>query len=248
MGEEGDSLGGNESAMTTSNEPIRKTILALKGSALEIFRIGLFALLMGCVTGPVVEPIIPPLAVSSKIPLRVALVIPESTHAFSKTDHFGVCGGGGVGDFTAYGAVLEQSAKDIFSSLYEDVTLVRESIQGLQSDAILEMTMTKFSYKWPCPASAGVWLMPEGTFRAIDRRGIEVWRSQTTSRKLEIANEWHNTEEKQTQRISSAIANLVTKWAEEISRVPISQYAQTSPPRPGSSEVTPTTITPPPIY
>jgi hypothetical protein len=228
--------------------PIKQVNRAATTAAFAGLSILSLFLLAGCVGGPVVEPAIPPLVVSSKIPLRVALVVPESTRTFSKTNHIGPCGSGGVRDFAAYGAVLEQSVRDIFSSLFEEVTVVRETIQGFGSDATLEVTMSKFSYKWPCPLSPGVWLMPEGTFRAIDRRGIEVWRSQTTSRELEIANEWHNTEEKQTSRISSAIANLVTKWAQEISRVPISQYAQTSPPRPGSSEVTPTTITPPPIY
>jgi hypothetical protein len=241
---------------------IRDATLEFKAPAWAIVSMGLFAVLMGCVVVvPAESPDPPPLVVAAKIPLKVALVIPESTRAFSHTtDLPGPCIGGAI-HFTAYGVVLEQSAKDIFSSLFEEVTVVRESLQAVQAEAILEVTMTKFGSKFACRISPYFTLMPEGTFRAIDRRGTEVWRSQTISnpftREVQFTFRGPNSgglswEEKERQDVSSSIANLVTTWAQEISKVPIAQYAQGflpgQSPRPESPAITPTTIVPPPIY
>jgi hypothetical protein len=153
-----------------------------------------------------------------KSPLRVALYIPESTRNYTEGTRLkDGCGFAARGLApNRYGEIFAEAVQGTLSQVFKEVMPVKRPVaEG--NDLIIQAEFTEFAYKIGCrPDPVGYFIL-NGTFRALDTNGAEIWRSNLTSRKVESPIELRYRYEKV---IPSTMATLVGDWTKELLAVP----------------------------
>jgi hypothetical protein len=142
--------------------------------------------------------------------------------------------------------VFVKTTEELFSKLYERVDLLRDRPSGGDQEAVFEAELTGLGVAPACPMQPNATYKAEGTLRAVDRHGAELWRSRITAHTLPtkgITSEVASTRE----AIFGVIKILAVDWIQEIQSVPTERYARAS----GREKAVPLPSSqpmPPPIY
>jgi hypothetical protein len=82
--------------------------------------------------------------------------------------------------------------------------------------------------KLGCLANPEAYALAEGTFRALDANGKEVWRSTLTSKRNDtgIIQSIGGVDQKIGTDLSTAVGLLVSEWVQELQRYPTKQWAR----------------------
>ncbi|MBM4270595.1 MAG: hypothetical protein FJ139_00310, partial [Deltaproteobacteria bacterium] len=184
--------------------------------------------LAGC--GPInlnLRPDVPNLHIYDRMPVRVALLVPESTRNFSMgiKEESGCLGQQDIAPMKSYGEVFEETVNGVFSQIFKETVLVRQPrVQGY--DFTVEATMDYFSYRLGCLISPPIFSYTvKGGMRVLDSGGREIWRSKTTSKKVDInvmpmAFSPAGIYEQMAKDISAVIASLAGGWGYELKTSP----------------------------
>lgn len=190
----------------------------------------LIGALSGCLTiTPELKPHYPPMVVGSKIPLKVALMTAlASRNVTTITELPSPCLGSTTHQPVSYASFFEQTAKNLLSRVYEQVDVVQSAPAGSNYNAILEVSLEKITDRTGCGASPGSYITIDGTLRALDVSGKEVWKSELRTNKTDKStvvwngtrNEWYG------QIVATAMSALVLSWIDELGKFPSKQWAQ----------------------
>ncbi len=188
-------------------------------------------LLTGCVTiRPDLKPTTPPMFVAKKAPLKVAVIVPPSSRSVTTLTRIPTACMDSSAKFEAaqYGTVFEQTVMDVLSRMYEQVEPMQAIPPESDHNAILEVSLTKVGMKLGCMANPESYTLAEGTFRALDANGKEVWRSTLTSKRNDVGliQSIGGIDQKIGTDLSTAIGLLVSEWVQELQRYPTKQWAR----------------------
>lgn len=189
-----------------------------------IFIIG--AVFCGCAPSVRLETKLPDTTFLDKSPLRVALYIPEATRNYTEgtrlEDRCGFAARGLAPN--RYGEIFAETVQGSLSQVFKEVTPAKRPVEE-GYDLIIQAEFTELAYKIGCrPDPVGYFIL-KGTFRALDAKGAEVWRSNLTSSKVESPIELRYRYEKV---IPSAIASLVGSWTQGLLAAPQIQKLSSS--------------------
>jgi hypothetical protein len=193
---------------------VSKTIQAV----LSLF---LFFLPVGCATNfmvPVVD--VPPLtpSIAQKIPLKVAVVIPEEVEAatFAGPPDLAISDGIGRGVSASFplGKMLQNEAPDVFSSVFTAVVLARGSPYPQDIDAVILPSIDHFQY-WYTMADSSLleanWLSHARAslqVRVLDKSGTLLFEKTVSSDSLAQTEGkiYHRNERQEIQEVTGRAA------------------------------------------
>ena len=199
------------------------------------YKLVLVTLLIGSLSGcmtitPDLKPRYPQMVVGNKIPMKIALMTaPASRNVTTVTVLPSPCLGSVTWQPVNYGSFFEQTAKDLLSRVYEQVDVVQSVQAGSNYHAILEVSLEKIANRSGCPASPGSYIKIDGTLRALDVSGREIWKSGLNANKADhdwvtfkggSGDEWYG------QVVATAMSALVVSWMEELGKFPSKQWAK----------------------
>jgi len=180
----------------------------------------------GCI-GPNVQlqTELPDTMILDKSPLRIALYIPESTRNYTQATRLNDRCGFSSGELAnRYGEIFSEAVSGTLKQVFKEVKPVSRPVaEG--NDLIIQAEFTELAYKRGCRPDPVAYIILNGNFRALDKNGAEIWRSNLTSRKVESPLEMRYTVEKV---IPSAMATLVGEWTKELLAVPQIQKMSSS--------------------
>jgi hypothetical protein len=189
-----------------------------------LYSIILFVFLWGCSYNANlnnVNPKIPNIALNSKLPLKVALYIPESTRNYSQpTDVSHGCIGMHVtGNF---GQIFAGTVEGTLKQVFEELNVVKQPSAG-NNDVLVEADMTEYIYKAGCAANRSSYGTVKGDIWALDRHGKEIWRSKETSKTLDFYESGSGTWQ---EFVPKSMASLIGTWAQELISQPQIKHFQ----------------------
>lgn len=190
-------------------------------------------ILLGCLTAgcttltPDLKPYTPPMIVTKKIPLKIALMVPpEARNLTTFTELPTACLGGITVAPVGYGTLFEQTTKDILSQVYEQVDSVQSVSEESAYSAILEAAITKVGARFGCPISPESYLVIDATLRAVDLHGKEVWRSRNVTKRQDFPLFALVDDQSIGKNISATVGALVSDWVQELQQSPTKQWAK----------------------
>ncbi len=192
-----------------------------RNSALAVLLTVMVAIFSGC-AGPQsniqLQAELPDTAMLEKSPLKVALYIPESTRNYTQaTEIQSRCGFHDRGWASArYGGVFAETVQGTLSQVFQKVTPIGRPVEG-GHDLIIQAELNELAYKPGCRPDPVTYFVVNGTFRAVDANGIEVWRSPLTSKKVEASI---GERYKLNTIIPGAIASMVGSWTQQLLAAP----------------------------
>jgi hypothetical protein len=171
------------------------------------------AVFFGCAGNVQLQTELPDTMILDKSPLRVALYIPDSTRNYTEATRLKDRCGFSSGEWAnRYGEIFAEAVQGTLSQVFKEVKPVRRPVaEG--NDVIIQAEFTELAYKRGCRPDPVAYIILNGNFRALDKNGAEIWRSNLTSRKVESPLEMRYTVEKV---IPSAMATLVGEWTKEL--------------------------------
>jgi hypothetical protein len=168
-----------------------------------------------------VKPKLPDTAIHDKLPLKVALYIPESTRNYTQpTDVSHGCLAIHVtGDF---GQIFAGTVEGTLKQVFKELNVVKQPSAG-NYDILVEADMTEYIYKAGCIANPSSYGIVKGNIRALDGNGREIWRSRETSKTSNFTSSWE-------EFVPESMTSLVGTWAQElISQPQIRQLQKRTP-------------------
>jgi hypothetical protein len=203
------------------------------GSCIKKYRTAVFlaiaVFLGGCAVSPVLKKEVQIAPVAEKIPMKAALLIPESSRNLNTAQKLPTgCIGGDLTP-SPYGVIFEETARDTFVQFFDNVSIIRAMPPPQGHDVVIETTFDSIGYKTACLASPAEHYIAKGTIRMMDKTGKEIWRSGYTSHQSDFSMQWTMSmtgfTEELGRRISSTISSLISEWSREIVH-PVRQYAK----------------------
>lgn len=184
----------------------------------KLFAVSFFfiisAVFCGCAINPHLETELPDTTVLDKSQLRVALYIPESTRNYTEGTHIKNACNFGVGFApNRYGEIFAETVQGTLSQVFREVIPIRHPVEE-GYDLIVQAEFTEFVYRFSCMADNVGYYILKGTFRALDYKGAEIWRSNLTEKKFDSSGVLFAT------YIPSIIASLVGSWTQELLTAP----------------------------
>jgi len=167
-------------------------------------------------------------SVGERKPLKVAVVVPEATRAFSAAHEIpGICLGGMITFVpTPYGQQLATTVDDRFRRLFDNVAVLDAGGKRDGYDAIFEIGITDVGFQFGCGISPAQHAEVRGSIRAIDPEGREMWRSPTQQARADVPFAMvFDINPIVGNGISQAIGNLADSWTRELSGLDVAQYA-----------------------
>lgn len=165
------------------------------------------------------ETVLPDTAILDKSPLNVALYIPESTRNYTEGKRLeSICNFAAVSPLKPdrYGEVFAETVQGTLKQIFKSVTPIKCPVEE-GYDMIIQAEFTELEYKQGCRPDPVTYFVINGTLRALDTKGNEIWRSNLTSKKVEAPIELRYRHEKV---IPSAIASVVGSWTQELLAAP----------------------------
>ncbi len=201
--------------------------------------------LVGCM--PAIKPDlqlqVPFLNNQKKIPLRIAIFVPEDSMSYNQAIRYpGPCFGDPdllPADYgTLFLSTLEQTLKQVF----EEVSTTAELSKDSNSDGILVATLKEIGYTETCPAQGAWYTMAKGEIKFLDKQMNEIWKSYIIEKKynLETMQVLFSTLPNPAAMGEAgvkAVSALIEAWAKDILvSTEINRYARKYGPEPLGSE------------
>ena len=188
-------------------------------------------LLTACVgqINPILKKEMPGMEIGSKIPLKVALFIPEASRKLTVIEHPGC-----IDSITPapFGEFFQDSAREVFSRVFSEISSIQSMYEAERGefDAVLEATLRNLDWAFACALdNPNHHINAQGSLRVMDRKGKVVWQSKKTDqayRTPHVSNV-KNLNEDVGEYISKAILLLNEGWAGELINSPeFLQYAR----------------------
>jgi hypothetical protein len=157
------------------------------------------------------RPQLPDTMILDKLPLKAALLIPESTRNYTQpTDVSSGCLAMHVtGNF---GQLFAGTVEGTLKQVFDDLTVVRQPAPGAY-DILVEADLKEYVYKAGCMGNPGSYGIVKGNIRALDGNGREIWRSKETSKRSNFTGSWE-------EFVPESMTALVGSWAQELTSQP----------------------------
>ena len=197
------------------------------------FRSGFCGILIGLsLTGwetitPDLKNAVPPPLVVNKVPLKVAVVVPQSSRVIREVTFFdSPCWGVKSQNPAKYGEFFRRTVQEIFSRVYEQVEIVESTPVNAAYSAILEASISSIGFRAGCPATPAEYSKVDGALRALDAEGKEVWHSTFTSKRHDMSGSIKTHDQRVGEGVGSAMGLLVWDWVQELQQVATKQWAR----------------------
>lgn len=167
-------------------------------------------------------------AVGERMPLEVAVIVPQSVRDFNMAHEIpGTCFSGGVMFApVAYGQQLQDTLQDRFSRLFERVAFIDPAADRSGFDAAFEVGLSDVGFRFGCMVAPQQQGVVQASLRAVDVDGRELWRSPTTTgtgdAPFVMAFDFNPIIG---EAVSQAMGKLTDSWVREITAMDVAQYS-----------------------
>lgn len=176
---------------------------------------GILSLLsFGCTIQPVLVESTTPISISERIPLNVALYVPEASRNLNYVRDLPGCINVEPPLPADYGGLFVKNLEATFSQLFNKVSIITTTSEGENYDAVIAASMTELLAKVPCLASPASYVIAKGTCRVDINNGENVWRSNRNETNLE-QNFTFNSRDFGAA-FSLAISSLCNQWVNDM--------------------------------
>lgn len=166
-----------------------------------------------------INPVLPDIQLRNKYPMKVALIVPDTTRNVSTVGIMRSTCIGGVSDIVpySYGNTFKDIAIGTFSKMFSEVDLLKGFTAEKDYDLFIEATLTSLAFKNGCQADPGNFFHAAGTVKLFDNdfreispgyqgAATETWQFWTSVPAGTV--------------IGSVLSSLVNKYAHEVSVSP----------------------------
>ena len=199
-------------------------ILEMNMKKIIYFSLALSFLLM---TGCAIVQTIPAVDVSAtppfgdKIPLKVAVVLPDANFVLSNTRGFGGLGGGSLTETIPVGKLVRDLSHSVFPDMFKEVEFVQSDLHPAEIDALLIPTIEdcKFEYESVALGFGGKFVANVSLKGVMtDETGSPIWEQVVTASKTSrsVVSPIIPVEQLKGEALSEAVAGAFTKLAREI--------------------------------
>jgi tetratricopeptide (TPR) repeat protein len=172
-----------------------------------------------------------------KIPLHVALLIPETPDAAKVYKVIpNICIAAMIEPkYFRIGAAFEEDARASFLKVYQSAEIVRSLKDAAKDDAIIELNLTEVGHRVSCGFSSTPGYTAQGYARALSADGKELWRSQTVKKSVDgpsidtmSVTEYYSLS---AHEMSQAMAQLIDDWIQALRTQDPTRYASMPKPK-----------------
>jgi hypothetical protein len=208
----------------------------------RILVLGLILTLTACVgqISPILKKESHPIEVGPKIPLKVALLVPDAARNLNII-YYPDC----IDGITPapYGVLFQETTREILGQIFSEVSLIRSLYEAEKGayDTFMEATLSELHWELACALdNPNHRINAKGNLRVLDKGGRTVWKSQQGSQIVPTphVSDIENLDEDVGMYISKTIGLLVAGWAKELINSPeFLHYAKTLKSAPAPAEV-----------
>jgi len=178
----------------------------------------------GCTMTLKLAPQIPQVNNGQKVPMKVAVIVPEASRNISQATAFP------TGCFqlstnpAPHGQIFVQTVQGILDQYFDQVVMLDAPPAPKDAQLVVEAVLSGIGMKAACMASPDFYAEANGSFRAMDSSGHEIWRDTRTSARetqgMPMAmGPYHAI-------MPKAMADLVAYWATDLVMSPAVREAQ----------------------
>lgn len=179
-------------------------------------------ILSGCTMSLRLSPQVPQLNSGPKIPMKVAVVVPAESRGFDQAEALPTSCFQMTTKPAPHGRIFVETVQGVLEQYFDQVAMLDGLPAPDDARLIFEATLTRVGLKAACLASPDFYATAEGTFRAVDRQGREIWRSTRTSAKDEEALPMTMAAMESYHVIMpKAMAKLASAWAFDLATSPM---------------------------